>query len=144
MKRIARWGVYPQQRVFLTLAPLMFVTSIGFAGAYYSWNNRIHIGSSISQTLCAKIEEGMTRNQVVDLIGGSSGAYNTAPVVFKSPDLKLWDTVIINRYEPEIWTGDEGEIIICFDENGIVRHCFFRSVVTDRRNLFERILGISF
>lgn len=96
--------------------------------------------AAINEMTWTKIKVGMSRREVRDLIGGACGNYNSSPVLTKG-DLGLWGETVIRRFRPDIWTGDHGEIIVCFDENGLVQYSFYRFVVVDDGPLIERFLS---
>jgi len=99
------------------------------------------VSKSINEEICARIKEGMSREEVILLIGDSNGCYNSSPVVYRA-ELGFWTNHICERYNGDVWTGDDGEIIICFGEADVVRHAYYRSVVTDKRNLIEKLRDV--
>lgn len=121
---------WSQQRCRLVFALLLSSVLFGTAiRAIIASTHRSHVTLRINQQVWMQIEEGMSREQVVQLIGGPNGAYNKHPIGLKG-QLSSWSHSICEHYSPEVWTGDNGEVIVCFDAKGFVRHSFYRKVFT--------------
>ena len=100
--------------------------------------NREAIRRALHPDSLVNIKTGMTKQEVVRLIGGPSGSYNRYPVVWRlGPD--SWESVFYDCYKTETWTGDEGELTVCFDDKGIVHGAFFHPIDCDSRTLFQRL-----
>jgi hypothetical protein len=70
---------------------------------------------------CLRIKKGMRQDEVEEILGGPEGDFTTTNVEY-------WDQI---PYTPDIpdskygvrwgwWTGDNGEIMVLFDENDVV------------------------
>ena len=100
--------------------------------------NKAAIRRALQPESLVTIKIGMTKQEVIRLIGGPSGSYNQYPVVWRlEPD--TWEALLSDRYKTETWTGDESELTICFDDKGIVQGAFDHPIHCDSRTLLQRI-----
>lgn len=139
MSNCCQWFVGYSRMLCCITVLLVFGLTLGCTIKCLRLNHRNMINMAINEKTWVQIKDGMSRQQVIDMIGDSGGKYNRFPVIYKG-DLGFWDGVICERYNTEVWTGDEGELRVCFDEIGVVRHSFYRSVFTDKRSMIERFL----
>jgi hypothetical protein len=66
-----------------------------------------------------RIEIGMSREQVEQILGSRPGDYRTA-----KPDLEASSNIYFQHWDQ--WQGDEGTILVFLDGNGRVREREFR------------------
>jgi hypothetical protein len=78
---------------------------------------------------CFRIQRGMTRAEIVALLGATPGDYRTLPPPDETLDSQIWSTVQQMRSElndigwtMEVWCNDEATLVVAFDHEGIVRH----------------------
>src|SRR6516225_8886192 len=98
------------------------------------------VSQRIHQEMELQIKIGMSRSQIVRILGGEPGDYSEHPVYIKGP-ISGWTNAKMSRYNQSTWTGDTGEIIVCFDEMGAVQFSIYREVLTDSRPLAQRFLS---
>jgi hypothetical protein len=76
------------------------------------WN---HERSAINRASYLRIQPGMNRSQVEEILGGPPGDYCTEATFLVS------DPPLSHELEAgEIWTGDDGGVVALFDPSGVV------------------------
>jgi hypothetical protein len=75
----------------------------------------------VTRTRCARIETGMTRAQVDAILGVPPGDYRTHPGLSVSVASGGWSMV---SGSIESWTGNEGELAVCFHGGVVVMSDF--------------------
>jgi hypothetical protein len=118
------------------LESLVLVCACYFVIASHSQNKTSLV---INEDKWLAIKNGMSREEVRHIIGDRGGAYNEFPILEKSP-LTSWANSLIELYDSATWTTDEGEITVCFDDDGGVRYAFYRTVITEKRPIVLRFL----
>jgi hypothetical protein len=69
----------------------------------------------VTRAAFERIEKGKTQEEVYAILGGPPGDYRTRP---RRKEL------VVQGPEPDRWFGDQGDVMIWFDE-GIVGHTMF-------------------
>ena len=110
---------------------------VGTTSLFLKSVHRHNASSRINEMVCLRITRGMSPDQVSELIGCPSGSYNASPILLKIPDCS-WSQLIWEQYDSEVWTGDEGEIIVCF-RAGVVHRKFYRHVIIEKRSMIEHL-----
>jgi hypothetical protein len=85
---------------------------------------------------CARLQRGMTRADVVALLGATPGDYRALPPPDEALDLQFWSMIQQMRSElydigwtMELWCNDEVTLVVEFDYGGIVRrHAQYRAL----------------
>lgn len=134
------WLNFCRVLLFFIFALLASSAILAVGDNYLRQCRRDRVNAAINQDVWLQINEGMSRERVSDLIGGRSGNYNRYPIISMPETCGVWDIQIIRQFATETWSGDNGRIVVCFDENGFVRYTFFKLVFTDKRSLIERLL----
>jgi hypothetical protein len=112
------------------------------AGALMLWMRP----PEITQEKVERIHEGMTRVDVVSLLG-PAGDYSTGPLLVRGPsglpnfDLQHWMYASAPDYGSEaVWVADIGVVVIRFDDDQRVISCWFYPLDRVEQNLLENLL----
>lgn len=94
-----------RRRTVICLAlALVFASSLGAGWVYLSDSRRV------TREQLERVEKGMTRDQVVAVLGHPPGNYASGPCLRQMRGMRYWNH--------ESWVCDEGELLVEFDEKG--------------------------
>src|SRR5262245_21163032 len=110
-----------RKRQLLVLA--VSVLCLGAAG--YGAARLIQPNHRINRATHQQIEEGMTRQEVEDLLGVPPGNYTTGRELFSVSDFINSETGARTRPPGDLWQSDHGEIRVCFDDDDKVSRSTF-------------------
>jgi hypothetical protein len=77
----------------------------------------------VNRAAADKIKPGMTQAEVEKALGGPPGDYRTKPGL---PGVDGWSGLPFGRLET--WSGDSGDVLVCFGEDGLVQRAVFLEV----------------
>lgn len=71
----------------------------------------------------ARVQRGMSRDQVLDIVGGPPGDYRTDPHRFSISHHSLW------KLDAKNWISDDGYLLVTFDDSDRVECVKLREVI---------------
>ena len=97
-----------RRRVLTVCSALLALVAVAMVATHIPWARP----PAVSRQECDQLKEGMTREEVEEVIGGPPGHYATREYL-PSPDGSHY-------FKYDYWVGDEGMIFVHFDEGGRV------------------------
>jgi hypothetical protein len=83
----------------------------------------------VTHSTFAWIKEDMTRAEVETILGGPPGDYRTRPV--DTEGFHFPTATLAGLTQMQEWQGDEGDIVLRFDDDGRVQSAFFAEAAPD-------------
>lgn len=118
-----------RKRVLVAVS-LAFVTGVGYLGLRPLFASP----NQINEASYAKIEKGMTKDEVSLLLGGPAGDYSSQLVEHLEMSVGLRPDG-----KEEIWLGNNGEIQVVFDDKDRVLAAYFERVRPLPESFFGRL-----
>jgi hypothetical protein len=107
------------------------ITGVFLGLQLHSRSQRIARSRFIDAAHCRRIEVGMPQEEVEAILGGGPGNFATVAKVESCRTCPFPPDFRCDGCRWEWWTGDEGQIEVLFDQEGIVRFFHFsRETVT--------------
>jgi outer membrane protein assembly factor BamE (lipoprotein component of BamABCDE complex) len=103
---------------------LVGVVLLGTARLRRSEDPRLTRGRLINQKHCDRIKAGMSQAEVEAILGGPPGDFTTGPVFYSSTGSCSFGD---GRTRQETWSTDDGQIVVDFNERGVVQSTTFNS-----------------
>jgi hypothetical protein len=107
----------------LILAGIVLAAAVSVPAALevHAYRQKLARGRLIDQDHCDRIAEGMTQAQVEDILGGPPGDFCTESVLWFEPAYSMASAMEGQGVRFECWSGNEGQIVVAFDGQGVVR-----------------------
>jgi hypothetical protein len=91
---------------------------------HHAYRQKLARGRLIDAEHCGRIKEGMSQAEVEAILGGPPGDFTTGAVVYSPLGAVIYSPLFADlsssHVREEVWDGNEGEILVCFDKQGAV------------------------
>jgi hypothetical protein len=108
----------PVRKRLLVLTGVVLAAAVSVPAALelHAYRHKLARGRLIDEAHFDRIKHGMSQAEVEAILGGPPGDFTTGAVIH-DPGIAVLSGPLVRV---EAWTGNEGQILVCFDQQGAV------------------------